>query len=309
MKKPSSSLVNSHVTSLMASCSLSNALLGWSLILPAVLVLGLFVIYPALDSIYLSLHDFDPFMTRQVYVGLDNYRFLLASPQYWQSLMVTITFVAMTAIPSVLLSLVIAIALDARPFFSGPLRTIFLSPVAVSSAMAAMLWVFIYNPNSGYFNFILESFGFSGPNWLAEPKWALIAVAITTVWKELGFAVIFFLAALSSIPNELKEAARLDGASGFNRFRHVTLPMISPTVLFVSIVSILNSFQSFGQIHLLTGGGPAGATTTLVYNLYRDAFQNFQTGSASAQAVVLFGLMLTATLVQFRFARHRVHYG
>jgi ABC-type sugar transport system permease subunit len=181
-------------------------------------------------------------------------------------------------------------------------------PVAISSAMAAMLWVFFYNPTSGLINYVLEVFGISGPNWLGEGRWALMAVAIVTVWKEIGFNIIFFLAGLAAIPEDVREAASIDGANAWQRFWQIVLPMLSPTVLFVTVVSVINSFQSFGQIHILTQGGPAGATSTLVYNLYRDAFQNFQTGSASAQAVVLFLIMLAATAIQFYVAKKRIHY-
>jgi sn-glycerol 3-phosphate transport system permease protein len=285
-----------------------DAIWGWSFILPSVLVLSAFVVYPAVDSFYLSLHDFDAFMTSKVFIGLDNYRMLLLSPDYWQSISVSIAFTLMTAIPSVLLSLVIAVLLDANPFFQGAFRTIFLIPVAVSSAMAAMLWIFIYNPSSGYMNYILDLFGIAGPNWLGNPDWALLAVAIATIWKELGFNIIFFLAGLASISPDLQEAAQIDGASPRQILWHITLPMLSPTIFFVSVVSVLNAFQSFGQIHILTQGGPAGSTRTLVYNLYRDAFANFQTGSASAQAIILFIIMLVATLIQFRIASRSVHY-
>lgn len=285
-----------------------EAWLGWTLLAPTLVVLGAFTILPSVQSLYMSLFDFNAFMTRQTFVGIDNYLMLLKSPEYWQSLWVTLFFVVLTVVPSVIFSLLIAMALDANPYFRGVLRTVFLLPVAVSSAMAAMLWIFLYNPSSGYLNYALESLGLPSPNWLGDPAWAVPAVAIATVWKELGFNVIFFLAGLASVPPDLKEAAALDGAGVLQTFRHVTLPILSPTILFVSVVSVLNAFQSFGQIHILTAGGPAGATTTLVYNLYRDAFQNFQTGSASAQAVILFVVMLIGTSLQFRIARSRVHY-
>lgn len=181
-------------------------------------------------------------------------------------------------------------------------------PVAVSSAMAAMLWIFLYNPTAGFLNYVLSVFGIEGPNWLADPTWSLVAVAIATVWKELGFNVIFFLAGLASVPPELNEAARIDGANAWQRFWRVTLPMLSPTVFFVGVVSVIHSFESFGQIHILTKGGPAGATNVLVYSLYRDAFENFRSGFASAQAVILFAIILAATFVQFRIGQKRVHY-
>jgi sn-glycerol 3-phosphate transport system permease protein len=285
--------------------SARGSLLAWLLLLPTIGILGLFIFYPAISSFYLSLHEVDAFSMRTTYIGLDNYKMLLVSPEYWQSLQVSLLFTLLTVVPSVVLSLGVAVALDANPYCRGIFRTVFLMPVAISSAMAAMLWIFFYNPSSGYLNYLAEIFHLTGPNWLGDTRWALVAVAITTVWKEIGFNIIFFIAGLASVPNDVREAASIDGANAWQRFWYVVLPMLSPTILFVTVVSVINSFQSFGQIHILTEGGPAGATNTLVYNLYRDAFQNFQTGSASAQAVILFFIMLIATLIQFSVMKRR----
>lgn len=286
-----------------------QAALAWALLLPTLFVLGIFVVYPALQSFYLSVHDVEPFSRKTTFVGLDNYTQLATSPEYWQSLKISFLFMGYTVVPSILLSLGVALALDANPYVRGLFRTIFLVPVAISSAMAAMLWIFIYNPTAGYLNYVLDVMGVAGPNWLADPGWALPAISIATVWKEMGFNIIFFLAGLAGVPPELKEAAVMDGANAWQRFVFVTLPILSPTIFFVTVVSIINSFQSFGQIHILTGGGPAGATTTLVYNLYLDAFVNFRTGFASAQAVLLFVIIMAATVLQFKMAKRRVHYG
>lgn len=278
------------------------------LVLPCLLFLSFFVLYPALQSIYLSFHDIDPFSKAVFPVGWDHYRELVQSTEYWQSFKVSLLFTLLTVPVSIVASLGIAVMLDARPFVQGFFRTIFLLPVGISPAMAAMLWVFLYNPTAGYLNYFLSLFGLNGPSWITDPSWALFAVAIATVWKEIGFNIIFFLAALAAVPSELKEAAVIDGAGPWRRFRHVTLPMISPTVFFVATVSVIHAFESFGQIHILTKGGPADATNVLVYKLYRDAFENFRTGFASAQAVLLFIMILALTVFQFRVARSRVHY-
>ncbi|NNN06171.1 MAG: sugar ABC transporter permease [Elusimicrobia bacterium] len=287
----------------------SSRALAWALVLPALLPLALFVALPALQSLWLSLHETAPFSSRAVWVGLENYRLLAASPEYWLCARATALFAVETALPSILLALAVALALDEGPYGRDFFRTAFLLPVSISSAMAAMLWLFLYNPTAGYLNYALGRVGIVGPNWLGDPRWALPAVAIATVWKEMGFNVIFLLAGLSGVPRELHEAAALDGAGYLSRLRHVTLPILSPTLLFVAVVSTINSLQSFGQIYILTDGGPAGRTDTLVFNLYRDAFVNFRSGYASAQAVVLFVLILGATALQFRLARKSVHYG
>lgn len=287
----------------------TNPLLAWALLLPTLIVLTLFVFYPALQSFNLSLHDVDPFTRAATFIGLLNYRDLIDSPEYWHSMRVSLVFMLMTVIPGIVVSLLVALALDANPYVRGLFRTIFLLPVAISSAMAAMLWIFIYNPTAGYLNYVIDVLGGHGPNWLGDPGSALWAVSVATIWKEIGFNVIFFLAGLASVPPDLKEAATIDGANAWQRFRFVVLPILSPTIFFVVVVSIINSFQSFGQIHILTGGGPAGATNVLVYSLYRDAFVNFRSGFASAQAVVLFLILMSVTAVQFYVAKKRVHYG
>jgi sn-glycerol 3-phosphate transport system permease protein len=286
-----------------------SRLLAWACLLPTLFVLAVFIGYPAIDSLYLSFQDVDGFTRATTFIGSENYRQLFESPDYWSSVRVSVWFTLYTVIPSVLLALGIALALDATPFFHSLFRTVFLLPVSISSAMAAMLWIFFYNPTAGYLNYLLSLLGIDGPHWLVDPKWALPAVAIATVWKEIGFNVIFFLAGLAGVPPELREAATIDGANAWQRFRHVILPILSPTLLFVLVVSVIHSFESFGQIHILTRGGPAGTTNVLVYNLYRDGFENFLSGYASAQAVVLFLVILSITALQFWIARKRVHYG
>ena len=278
------------------------------LLAPCLLVLGLFVLYPAVQSFYLSFHDVDPFSKAVFPVGLSHYQELLSSDEYWTSFKGSLLFTMYTVPVSIFLSLFLAVLLDAKPMIHGFFRTIFLLPVGISPAMAAMLWIFLYNPTAGYLNFFLGLFGLDGPQWLTDPEWALVAVSVATVWKEVGFNIIFFLAGLASVPGDLIEAAKIDGAGPLKRFRHVTLPMISPTLFFVTTVSVIHAFESFGQIHILTKGGPADATNVLVYKLYRDAFENFRTGFASAQAVLLFVIILTITVWQFYIARRRVHY-
>ena len=286
----------------------SGLLFVYALLAPCLLVLGLFVLAPAVESFYLSFHDVDPFSNAIFPVGLDHYREMMNSEEYRISLRSSIFFVLYTVPSSIVISLFIAVMLDARPLFHGFFRTIFLVPVGISPAMAAMLWVFLYNPVAGYLNYFLSLIGISGPQWLTNPAYALAAVALSTVWKEVGFNVIFFLAGLAAVPSELTEAALIDGAGPWKRFWSVTLPMISPTVFFVSTVSVIHAFESFGQIHILTRGGPAYATNVLVYNLYRDAFENFRTGFASAQAVILFLIIMGVTALQFYVAKRRVHY-
>jgi ABC-type sugar transport system permease subunit len=250
----------------------------------------------------------NPFSGNHVFIGWSHYHELFFSLGYWNSIRVTILFSLLTVPISIILSLFVALLLDEGPFGHGFFRSVFMLPVGISTAMAAMLWIFLFNPTAGYINFLIQSIGVEGPNWLGSPKWGLIAVSIATIWKQVGFNVIFFLAALVGVSSELKDAAKIDGANFYQRVRYLILPLISPTLLFVLVVSIIQSFESFGQIHILTKGGPANSTNVLVYNLYRDAFENFRSGFASAQAVVLFLIITLFTFFQFQLVKKKVHY-
>lgn len=280
-----------------------SSLVAWLFLAPAILLLSVFIIIPALFSVWLSFYDFKPFSFELVRVGFDHYAELASSVEYWNSLLATLRFAAIVVPCSVLGSLIIAALLDQAPFFRGLFRTVFLIPVGISPAMAAMLWVFLFNPTAGFLNYVLSLGGFPQPAWLTDPTWAPWSIAVTTVWKEIGFNVIFLMAALAQVPVELKEAAWIDGANAVRRFWHVTIPAIMPALFFVSVVTIIHAFESFGQIHILTRGGPAGATNVLVYQLYRDGFENSRLGSAAAQAVILFLVIGGVTVVQFLVAR------
>ena len=179
---------------------------------------------------------------------------------------------------------------------------------AISAAVGALLWLLLFNPSLGLLNYVLSRVGIPGPDWLIQPNTAILAVAITTVWLTLGTNIIVLLAGLQGVPEEIYEAARLDGAQGLRMFSRITVPMVSPSLFFLLVVDTVGVLQVFTQIHLLTRGGPVDATRTLVYSIYLDAFQNFQFGYASAESVVLFVLVLCLTVIQFRFIERRVHY-
>jgi multiple sugar transport system permease protein len=189
-------------------------------------------------------------------------------------------------------------------------RTVYFLPVVSSMVAVALVWSWIYNPEYGLLNDLLaRGFGVRGPAWLSDPRWAMPALVIVTVWKGLGYTMLLFLAGLQTSPDELSEAALTDGARAWARFRHVTLPMLSPTMFFVVVISLINAFQVFEQTFILTRGGPSNATRTLSYFIYENAFQFFQMGYASAMAFVLFVLLFTLTLVQFRLQKRWVFYG
>lgn len=276
---------------------------AWLFLAPALALLLAFWVGPALFSLYLSFHDFKPFSFDLVPVGLGQYRELMESTDYRDSVLASLKFAGLTVPASVLGSLFVAVMLDEMPFFRSIFRTMFLIPVGISPAMAGMLFVFLFNPTAGFINYLLSLAGIAGPAWLTDPVYAPWAVALTTVWKEIGFNVIFLLAALAQVPVELQEAAWMDGANALRRFWHITLPTIAPALLFVTVVTVIHAFESFGQIHILTRGGPAGSTDVLVYQLYRDGFENSRLGLAAAQAVILFLIIGGVTAVQFALAR------
>ena len=187
-------------------------------------------------------------------------------------------------------------------------RTIFSSTVATSVAVASLIWLVLFQPSIGIVNQFLKSIGQEPVQWLLDSSTALFAVAATTVWQNLGITFIILIAGLQGIPDDLYESARVDGASSWLQFREITLPMLSPTLLFVSVILTINAFQSFGQIDMLTQGGPSDSTNVIVYSIYQEAFQNRNAGVASAQAVILFLIVLALSLVQFTFFERRVHY-
>ncbi len=277
-------------------------------VLPSLALFGVFVFYPLVRSVYLGFHATDPFGRRETWIGIEQYRDVLTSPDFRYSLFVTGQFAVYTVVPATLIGLYLALLAHQR--LPGILffRTVFSSTVASSVAVSSVMWLLLLNPGVGVLNYLLDQGGVPTASWLTDPKWALPAVAMTTVWMNVGFATIVILAGLQNIPEELYESARVDGAGPLDQFLHITLPGLSPTLLFVSVVGVIFAFQSFGQIHILTQGGPLDSTTVIVYSIYREAFLHYNAGLASAQAVVLFLMVLLLTLAQFVIAQRWVFY-
>lgn len=277
-------------------------------LLPSLVLFGIFVFYPLGRSLYLGFHATDPFGRREVWVGIEQYRDVLTSPDFVNSLVVTGQFALLTVIPATAIGLYLALLANQR--LPGVLffRTIFSSTVASSVAVSAVMFLVLLNPGVGVLNYLIDRGGGPPVDWLTDPSWALPAVAMTTVWMNVGFATIVIIAGLQNIPDKLYEAARADGASALDEFLHVTLPGLSPTLLFVSVVGVIFAFQSFGQIHIMTRGGPLDSTNVIVYSIYREAFLHYNIGLASAQAVVLFTIVLLLTITQFAVAQRWVFY-
>lgn len=284
--------------------------LGFALIFlaPSLVIFSAFVFYPLLKAAYLGFYETDPFGNQGDFVGVDQYRTVLTSESFRHSLWVTFLFALYTVPPGILLGLALALLANQKLPGISIFRIMFSSTVATSVAVASLMWLTLLNPNIGLLNYFLVEAGQPRIDWLNDLDWALPAVSATTVWLNLGLAFIVILAGLQTIPDELYESARVEGASDWSVFWHVTLPLLSPTLFFVSVVGTILAFQSFGQIHILTRGGPLDATTVIVYSIWQDAFQRFDYGVASVQAVALFVLVLGLTVIQFRFLERRVFY-
>jgi sn-glycerol 3-phosphate transport system permease protein len=285
--------------------------LSWAFLAPSLMIFGLFIAWPLGRSVYLSLHGTDLFGGAGRYVGIDNYRDMLTSPEFGKVLAITGLFTLLSVVPAIAGALLVVLLLEARIRAARLFRTTFAMPFAFSVATASVVFAVIYNPAIGVANGILNRFGIDRINWLTDPDLALTAVCATTVWMNLGYNVLVLSAGVGTIPIEVTEAARLDGATGFALARRITIPLLSPQLFFLVVVSTIHALQSFGQIHILTKGGPDRATTTLVYSIYTEAFAfgSSDFGTASAQAMVLLVIVLACTAIQFRLIERRVHYG
>ena len=287
--------------------STRDMLLGYALVLPSLLIFGTFVFYPFIKNFWLGLYRTPPFpgLPRR-WAGLSQYREVLTSSFFTNSLKVTILFVLLTVPIGIVLGLGLAVLAHQQLRGIGFFRTVFSSTVVTSVAVASLISLTLLNPQIGLLNYWLGRTGSLSP--LDDPKWALVAVAGVTIWQNLGLSFIIMSAGLQAVPDTLLEAARVDGAGAWSRFRNVTLPMLSPTLFFATIVGSILAFHSFGQIDILTEGGPQDRTNVLVYAIYRTVFIENNDGKAAVLAIALFVITLLLTLVQLRFLERRVSY-
>lgn len=279
---------------------------AYDFIAGALLLIFCFQVVPCLWGIGLSFFRYDG-IGKSAWVGLENYRRLAGDATVAASLRVTLLY-AVGAVPlSLALALAIALVIDERWFRGKTLaRTLFFMPNVISLVAVAFVWEWLLNPKYGIVNGVLKAFGVAGPAWLSDPRFALPCIIAVQVWHGLGFAVIVFLAGLQGVPDTYYEAARLDGASRLQQIRNVTLPLLAPTVMFLSIMGFIGAFQVFQSVFMMTGGGPADATRVIVYYLWQMAFDRVEFGYASTIAVLIFAVVLALTLVQWRFFRDRV---
>ncbi|CAB4743783.1 MAG: ABC transporter permease subunit [Actinobacteria bacterium] len=276
-------------------------------ILPSFLPLVAFLIIPMLAAVTLSFAQWD-LLTPPSWVGLENYFELFKSASFWQTLKNSIVFI-LGYLPLVYaLGLAAALALNKKFKGSVFLRAAYFLPVVTSWVIVSLLWKWILNPEGGVVNSLLAEVGIQGPGWWTSTTWAMPTVIIASAWKDLGYVMLLLLAGLQSIPPEYQEAAAIDGASKTQILRLITLPLLTPATFFVIVISLINNFQVFDQIYLMTSGGPEGSTSVIVQQIVKNSFDYGRMGYASALSMVLFVIILSITLIQVKLQKRWVNY-
>lgn len=292
----------------LKSKSIKHILTILMFILPAVIPLIIFWLFPIVKSIFISFTDWDYMTSNYNLVGFDNYRGVFSSDIFYSALKNTIIFTLGTLAPTLIGGLAIAMLLRSNFRGSALYKAIIFSPWVTPTVAISIVWSWIFEPKYGFANYILQLFSLPKLEWLQSSDTAMLGVIIVTVWKGMGWAMVFYLTALEKVPNNLYEAASIDGANSWNKFKSITLPLISPTTFFLSIITTINSLQAYDQIQVLTQGGPSGSTRTLLYMYYQSAFENFNIGEATAIATVILLITGGLSIIQFIASKKWVHY-
>ncbi|HKA43189.1 MAG TPA: sugar ABC transporter permease [Burkholderiales bacterium] len=280
---------------------------AWVFVGPALLVIGVFFLLPVAAALGLSLTDFDIYALADLdnlrFVGLDNYLRMLQTPLFWQALGNTLYFVVVGVPLSIAVSLGAALLLHSRlARFRSFFRTALFAPVVTSLVAVAVVWRYLFHTRYGMVNHVLDQLGVQPIDWLGDPHWAMPTIILFAAWKNFGYNMVIFLANLQAIPEELYEAARIDGASWFRQLLHVTLPMLGPTLLLVGILTTAGYFQLFAEPYVMTQGGPLHSTVSMLYFMYEEGFKWWNFGVASAVALLLFGLIFAVTWLLLRLS-------
>lgn len=283
--------------------------LPYLLLIPTYVVIVLFIYFPAYESFNSSFYRVSVFGNRKIFVGFQNYLNLFQDKDYLASVNFTLVYTTVTVLSSIFLSFFLALLLDQKVPGARIYRTLIFAPYAVSHAVAGALWGFLLNPVVGHVNYLSRIFFGIQTQWLTTRPYAAYSLIFASIWKTLPFNVIFYLAALQSISNEVIEASIIDGASSWVRVWKIIFPLVSPITFYLVIMSLISSmFQSFAIIDVMTKGGPGGYTTNMIYKLFMDGFRFQKTGLAAAENVILFGIMMIVTIIYFTFGQKRVHY-
>lgn len=281
---------------------------GWLLLTPAAILLIAFTHFPTLATVYESLFSKGSTIRPSRFTGFSNYESMMEDPVFWKVLTNNFWFAVGTIPLSVALAIAMALLVNRTLPGRSLLRLAYFTPTILPMIAVANIWLFFYSPDIGLVDQILGSFGIPGHNWLGDPDTVLPAIILMTVWKEAGFFMIFYLAALQHFPEELEEAAKLEGASRWYYFRRIVFPLLMPTTLFVLINAVLNSFKLVDHLFVLTKGGPNNASNLLLYYIYENAFSYFDTNYAATLTVVLLVILAVLALAQFFFLDRRIHY-
>ncbi len=277
-------------------------------IAPNFILFAVFIFWPLVYSFYLSFTKWNMISPTKEFVGLDNFMKMLQDPVLLLASRNTLYLAAGTVFVKLALALGLALLLNQRLAGRSVYRAIIFSPTFTTSVAVAMVWAWIFDPFYGLLRVPLNLVGLASPRWLSDILWTMPAIIIVAIWNGLGYDMVIFLAGLQGIPVDLYEAAKVDGASGWQLFRNITLPLLSPTTFFLMVTSIVGAFKTFDIVSVMTGGGPMNSSNVYIYYLYQNAFQWFKVGYASAQAVIFFVVIMAITLLQVRFSRRWVHY-
>ena len=263
---------------------------------PSLIGVSIFLIGPIIASFGLAFAHWD-LLTQPRFAALENFAALLQDPEFWGALSHTLLFIIGYVPLVMILGLMVAVALNSSIPGRGLFRAVYFLPVVTSWVAVALVWKWLLNPSYGLVNNALASIGVTGPAWLFDPAWAMPAVILTSLWKDVGFVMTILLAGLQGIPNEYLEAASIDGATGSQRLWHITMPLLAPALFFALTISLINSFQVFDQVYVMTAGGPAGATTVLIERIVKNAFSYSKMGYAAAMSWALFSLVFVSSFL------------
>lgn len=272
---------------------------------PSLVIIAVFIVYPIGQSLWYSVHDWRLGSSEQAFIGLDNYRTLINDPRFWNALKITVIFTTSSVALQVVIGFGAAMALQSDALISRVFRSIYFFPTVVSLTSIGLVWRFLLDPNIGLVGGLMGKVGMEPVAWLQSPDLALPVVIFVSVWKNLGFSMVILLAGLKGVPDHLYEAARIDGAGRVRAVWHITLPSIRPTLMFTTMILVINSLQMFDLIYVMTNSGPLFRTDTLVTMLYRVGFTQFDIGYASAVAWALFFVIAAASALQLRLFRYK----
>ncbi|MCY9590820.1 sugar ABC transporter permease [Paenibacillus chitinolyticus] len=282
--------------------------LAYFFLAPSLIIFATFLFYPMLRSVYLSMTLTDPRGRVAEFVWFDNFVELFQSGQFYSDLKVTLLFILYTVPTSIIWALLLAAFTHNKLKGMKIFQFVFSLPLVISVGTGSIIWLLLFHPTAGMLNYFLSLIHIQAIPWLTDPAWALISVSLMTVWMNMGFLFIVLSSGMQGVPEEIYESAKIDGSGPVRTFLQIVLPLLSPTLFFALIVSVIGAFQAFGQINILTKGGPMDSTNVVVYSIYQEAFVNFRFGTGSAEALILFFIILILTVLQFTVLEKKVHY-